>query len=202
MFVDGVQLVFRAREGEPPIVLARRPQEGEAQPRRFRARLSSTASVQQVRVRGWDPPHQQQFIGTATAPTILLVPRAIDPGLAPPFGRRVDIETTEPLASVAEANAVALATLEQLTADRICGEAKTRGHAKLNAGIVVVPGCTSGYSTLLRLGREDRGMFRIPEIDDEVLVAFEQGDFHRPVVVGSLFDEVDRCTSDRDEDDD
>ncbi len=32
-----------------------------------------------------------------------------------------------------------------------------------------------------------RGMLYLPEVDDEVLVAFEHGDIHRPFIVGSLW---------------
>ena len=34
---------------------------------------------------------------------------------------------------------------------------------------------------------KDTGSFWIPEIDDEVLVVFENGDFARPIIVGSLW---------------
>lgn len=37
----------------------------------------------------------------------------------------------------------------------------------------------------------DRGMFFLPEVDDEVLVAFEQGDIRRPYIIGSLWNGVD-----------
>ena len=38
---------------------------------------------------------------------------------------------------------------------------------------------------------KDRGLAFMPEIDDEVLVCFEQGDFRRPYVLGGLFNGVD-----------
>lgn len=38
-------------------------------------------------------------------------------------------------------------------------------------------------------GGTERGMVFIPEIDDEVLVAFEGGDTRRPIVIGGLFSE-------------
>lgn len=38
---------------------------------------------------------------------------------------------------------------------------------------------------------KDRGFAFLPEIDDEVLVCFEQGDFRRPYVLGGLFNGVD-----------
>jgi uncharacterized protein involved in type VI secretion and phage assembly len=38
---------------------------------------------------------------------------------------------------------------------------------------------------------KERGLAFLPEIDDEVLVCFEQGDFRRPYVLGGLFNGVD-----------
>jgi uncharacterized protein involved in type VI secretion and phage assembly len=42
----------------------------------------------------------------------------------------------------------------------------------------------------LMAGKE-RGLVFLPEIDDEVLVAFEQGDIRRPYVIGALWNGVD-----------
>ena len=41
-------------------------------------------------------------------------------------------------------------------------------------------------------GAEQRGAFFLPEVDDEVLIAFEQGDVRRPFVIGSLWNGVDK----------
>ena len=39
---------------------------------------------------------------------------------------------------------------------------------------------------------QDRGMFFLPEVNDEVLVAFEHGDLNRPYVLGGLWNGVDK----------
>ncbi|MCK9621360.1 MAG: phage baseplate assembly protein V [Methylobacter sp.] len=41
------------------------------------------------------------------------------------------------------------------------------------------------------MGGKKRGAFFMPEIDDEALLAFEQGDFDHPYVVGFLWNGVD-----------
>ncbi|CAO3443982.1 phage baseplate assembly protein V [Azospirillum largimobile] len=41
-----------------------------------------------------------------------------------------------------------------------------------------------------------RGLFMMPEIGDEVLVAFQHGDFEHPVVVGFLWNGVDKPPAD------
>ncbi|MGB5953226.1 MAG: VgrG-related protein [Ornithinimicrobium sp.] len=50
----------------------------------------------------------------------------------------------------------------------------------------------SDWARTLQLGAgKDRGMMMLPEVGDEVLVAFEQGDFRRPYVLGGLHNGVD-----------
>lgn len=47
-------------------------------------------------------------------------------------------------------------------------------------------------------GEEQRGGFFLPEVDDEVLVAFEHGDLRRPYIIGSLWNGVDKPIHDND----
>lgn len=50
----------------------------------------------------------------------------------------------------------------------------------------------SGWARTLQMGGgKDRGTVVIPEINDEVLVAFEQGDLNHPYVLGGLFNKKD-----------
>ncbi len=39
----------------------------------------------------------------------------------------------------------------------------------------------------------DRGLFFLPEVGDEVLVAFDRGDINHPYVIGSLWNNVDKA---------
>ena len=41
-------------------------------------------------------------------------------------------------------------------------------------------------------GGAERGLFVMPEVEDEVLIAFEQGDFNKPYVIGGLFNGSDK----------
>jgi len=46
------------------------------------------------------------------------------------------------------------------------------------------------------MGGKERGAFWLPEVDDEVLIAFEHGDVRRPFVIGSLWNGVDKTIHD------
>ena len=47
---------------------------------------------------------------------------------------------------------------------------------------------TSFWAPIVELGAgEERGWFFLPEVEDEVLVMFEHGDIHRPLIVGALW---------------
>ncbi|MDP9074939.1 MAG: VgrG-related protein [Actinomycetota bacterium] len=51
----------------------------------------------------------------------------------------------------------------------------------------------SDWARMSQIGAgNDRGAVFLPEVDDEVLVAFEQGDFRRPYVIGGLYNGVDK----------
>ncbi len=51
---------------------------------------------------------------------------------------------------------------------------------------------SSDWARVVMLGvGKDRGFAFLPEIDDEVLVCFEQGDFRRPYVLGGLYNGTD-----------
>ena len=54
----------------------------------------------------------------------------------------------------------------------------------------------SDWARTVQLGAgKDRGWAVLPEVGDEVLVAFEQGDFGRPTVLGGLYNGVDTMPS-------
>jgi len=45
-------------------------------------------------------------------------------------------------------------------------------------------------------GKEQYGAFFLPEVDDEVLVAFEHGEITRPYIIGALWNNVDKPPAD------
>src|SRR5262249_52535293 len=218
VLVDGTTLFFRPRGRPAPLVLARRGHDGDVRLRRFHPRLASTETVQQVVVRGSDP-SGRQLVRRAAVPTILLEPGGGDPDRV--LGRTVELTAEGAIASQEEIDAVAVAKLEDLLLSFVSGGASAPGEPRPRAGRLAeilgagdrfdgayaVTGashrfshdgrCTAGYRTVLQLHRADGGPFFLPEIDDEVLVAFRHGDLTQPVVVGSLRDSDDRCSRPR-----
>lgn len=63
------------------------------------------------------------------------------------------------------------------------------------------PDLSSQWARVIGIGAgPDRGVYWLPEVNDEVLVAFEQGDIARPIVIGGLWNgedatPVDKATS-------
>jgi hypothetical protein len=164
--------------------------------------------VQEVVVRGWDPAGHE-FVGQAAAPTILLEPGEPQPDLV--LGATLSFTVDHPIFSVEEASAIAKAKLEELLLTYVTGEAQSTGNPKLKAGILVsiegsdghfngkyhVVGTShryshgqvcGGYKTMFKVRRDGGGLFFLPEVDDEVLVAFAHGDITQPFVVGSMFE--------------
>ena len=192
---------------ERELVIARGS--GDARLVDFAPRLSAHSSVQAVLVTGILESTGERIVGRAVAPAI-----AVGSDSNEWAGATLTVETDRRFASIDDANALAQLTLNDLLVTRVSAEVLTDGLADIKAGGVIevqgagdpfdgrylVRGVThrfggesyGGYSTALQVRRIDLGMFHHPEIDDEVLVAFEAGDLLRPYIVGSLWD----CDSD------
>jgi phage protein D len=215
VLVDDTTLLFRKREVASPLVLAKGLRAaGDSRLRRFHARLSTTGTLQRVIVHGFDP-QGQEHVGQATAPTLLLVPGDPQPDLV--LGRTVLFTVDQPIFSMEEASAIAKSKLEEATLSYVTGEAEAKGHPQIKAGIVVTIvgagdrfdgqysvagvrhryshrlGCGGGYKSRLKVRRQPIALFFLPDVDDEVLVAFVHGDLSRPFVVESLWDDDTDC---------
>ena len=65
---------------------------------------------------------------------------------------------------------------------------KVRLMHQPNGSTAASPQESTAWCRVVTFGAgKDRGMFFLPEVEDEVLVAFEHGDVNRPYVVGSLW---------------
>ena len=203
VFTDATTLHFR--KIAPPSIVVGCELRG-VRIEQFLARLASPRSVQRVNVRGWDPVKKQEITGEARQGVIPLSSLAAQ--LDPPPST-LDLGFVEALPTGAAVHAAAVGTLSALTQHELSAELSVRGSALLRVGaLIVLQGADGrfngrylvtgvshrynrdtdgGWNTLLRLVREDRGVYLLPEVGDEVLVAFEHGDVDRPVIVGSLW---------------
>lgn len=66
------------------------------------------------------------------------------------------------------------------------------GQGRVQVSIPWLPGFEPWARVATMMGGTGRGTFFIPQINDEVLVAFNQGDIHEPYVIGSLWSTIDR----------
>ncbi|MGZ9233919.1 MAG: phage baseplate assembly protein V [Anaerolineales bacterium] len=67
----------------------------------------------------------------------------------------------------------------------------TLGRIKVEFPLMQPPQRSNWARIASLMGGKKRGAFFMPEIDDEVLLAFDQGDFDHPYVVGFLWNGVD-----------
>ena len=65
-----------------------------------------------------------------------------------------------------------------------------KGQGRVKVKLPWAPDADGGFEVWARLGvpmaGNDRGTWLIPDVGDEVLVAFEAGDPRRPIVIGSV----------------
>ena len=196
------------------VLMLRRPDEADPVPlgcsgtpalNRFHPRLSSTVQVAAVTVRGWDPLQKKEIVGKASRATIALSPGAES---IRDRGPVIDLGMVQGIESTAAAYGAAIGTLRAMTVTDLSAEAEAEGHPSLRAGVTVsisgvgarfdgkyyvtgvshrYHGSGTGWRTLIRVTRTDRGHYALPEVGDEVLVAFANGDISRPVIVGTLW---------------
>ena len=246
----------------------------------FRPQRSIGEQINEVTVRGWDPKTKQAIVGQATSATNLnTVGDGKTGGAAakPVFGDTKRIVVDSPVDNKGEADALAMALLNDLNAEFVRAEGETFAQPKIRVGKPVkiekvgqrfggtyyvtavthrfgkefghkvefaastrspsplaglmpqpeerhrVEGVVIGVVTNNKdtnneypghvkvkfpwfadqdeshwarlappMAGPDRGFLTVPEVNDEVLVAFEHGDPHRPFVLGALWNGVDK----------
>ena len=213
LFADGSTLHFRRRLEQPLVTIGCGPTSRlSAQVRLFHPRLASPNQVSGVTVRGWNPERNEEISAAATRRIIPLSEAGTR--LINPPGTLLDLGFVRPLETEDAAHGAAVGTLSSVTALDVSGEADADGSPELRIGAHVSidgvgaefngeyfvnkvshrfdQGRNEGWHTLLRMTRADRGAYVLPEIGDEVLVAFEHGDIRQPIIVGSLWDGAER----------
>lgn len=248
--------------------------------RAFHPRLTLAEQVDEVIVKGWDPKTKAEITGNATrsqASPQIGESRSGGELAADAFGKGKTVVVRRPVASQADADAVAQALYDEINGSFVEAQGECFGTPRLKAGVQVelsalgarfsgtynvtsathlytVEGgyrtefCVSGrrpetMSRLLGNGRDEppsywggvvtavvtnngdpdgqgrvkvkypwmsaevesgwarvagvgaggeRGFYCLPEVNDEVLVAFEHGDINCPLVLGGVWNGVDK----------
>jgi uncharacterized protein involved in type VI secretion and phage assembly len=242
----------------------------------FEARLTTSQQVTEVTVRGWDPKTKKEIIGQATTPQD--TPQVGERRSGGDAAKRAfnieskEIVTNRPVATQAEADALAQSICDEMGNAFIQAEGTCFGNPAVHAGAIVeLKGVGQRFSGRYRItqavhryddrgymthftisgrrantlgqllttkaggrpsvvvgivtnnrdpdgldrvkvkfptlpGNEEshwarlvspmagdgRGFEFIPEVNDEVLVAFEHGDTHRPFILGALWNGKDK----------
>ncbi len=244
----------------------------------FQPRLTAARQADKVEVRGWDPAGKREFVAQATpsaAPQQAGLSQAGGAVAKKAFGAAKVILVNRPVATVDDAQALAQAEAEAISASFLQAEGSCLGDPRLQAGrtvtleglgarfsgqyhvtaathviktggdylthfavsgteaptisqLVAPAGPPAGEFGVViavvtnlsdpdKLGRvkvkfpwlgdnvesawarvaspsagSGYGLAYLPEVNDEVLVAFEHGDIHRPYILGSLWNGTDK----------
>ncbi|HUH02718.1 MAG TPA: contractile injection system protein, VgrG/Pvc8 family [Kofleriaceae bacterium] len=102
----------------------------------FAPRMSSSAVVKKVIVRGWDPEKKEEIVGEASVANSQLGDKTGE-SQSTSFGTVETFEVDHPIFSVDEAKAIAESRLGELSMAYITGEAWIPGSGDIKAGIVV-----------------------------------------------------------------
>ncbi len=186
----------------------------DAAVRVFHPRLSSASAIKKVIVRGWDPERKEEIVAEATRPAIALSEAARKGGFLASAGQELDLGRVSALETATTLYGAADGALAAATSLDLSAEADTDGHALLRAGTEVTlvdgdkrfggkylvigashrfeRGAKDGWHTFLRLVRSDRGVYVLPEVGDEVLIAFDGAGLMHPYVIGSLWNGKDK----------
>ncbi|MEX0782776.1 MAG: VgrG-related protein [Dehalococcoidia bacterium] len=136
--VEARKLLFRkpANVALPPVVLDYRSTLLD-----FRPRLTSSAQVTKLDVRGWDPVAKREITGTAKAADYrtakLDFGRMGNEFANQAFGPSDTGVADEPIASQAESEELAIARLSNLWSSDVHAEGEATGEARIRAGSVV-----------------------------------------------------------------
>jgi phage protein D len=102
----------------------------------FAPRMSSSAIVKKVVVRGWDPEKKEEIVGEVSVASSKLGSKTGE-SQSTAFGTVETFEVDHPIFSVEEAKAIAQSRLDELSMGYITGEAWIPGNGDIKAGIVL-----------------------------------------------------------------